>query len=83
MKSRYLVIPILVIALIGMVAAPPPAEAELVTLSAILVAAYASVIIANETINNETETDAAMNPSDSPTKQSASEGSRELSSAQP
>jgi heme O synthase-like polyprenyltransferase len=83
MKSRYLIIPILVIALIGMVAAPPPAEAELVTLSVILAAAFASAIIANEAINNETETDSAMNPGDSPTKQYESNGSRELSSTQP
>ena len=82
MKAKYLIIPILVIALIGLVAAPP-AEAELVTLSVILVAAYASVIIANEAMNNETETDSAMNPGDSPTKQYESDGSRELSSAQP
>ena len=82
MKAKYLIIPILVIALIGMVAAPP-AEAELVTLSVILVAAYASAIIANEAINNESETDSTMNSGDASTKQHASADSQEVPSIQP
>lgn len=82
MKAKYLIIPILVIALIGLVAAPP-AEAELVTLSVILVAAYASVIIANETMNNETETDSAKNSDDASTNQHATADSQEIPSVQP
>lgn len=56
MKAKHMIIPVLVVALIGMVAAPP-AQAELVTVTVILAVAFASAIIANETMNSEPESE--------------------------
>lgn len=54
MNTKNIIVFILIIAIMGSFTAPP-AKAELTTLSVILAAAYATVLITNETINSERE----------------------------
>jgi hypothetical protein len=63
MKAKFFIIPILVVALVTAIAAPA-AQAELVTLTVILAAAFASAIIASEVINSETDTETASKPNE-------------------
>ena len=58
MKIKFFVIPILVAALVGVVAAPP-VQAEFVTLSIILAAAFGTAVVANEAVRSEPETETA------------------------
>ncbi len=54
MEIKLFIIPILVAALVGVVAAPP-AHAEFVTLSIILAAAFGTAVVANEAVRSEPE----------------------------
>lgn len=65
MKTKYFIIPILVMALVSVMAAPP-VQAEFVTLSIILAAAFGTAVVANEAVRSdpEAETAAALDQSD-------------------
>jgi hypothetical protein len=64
MKAKYFIIPILIVAFVTVIAAPP-AHAELVTLTVILAAAFASAILVKEVIISEPDTKTASKPDDS------------------
>jgi len=70
MKTRMLVVPILILALVTVIAAPP-VHAELLTLSVILAVAFGSAIAVNETVNSNPDTDAASKPNKTATNQQA------------
>ncbi|MFO7687581.1 MAG: hypothetical protein R6V60_15970 [Desulfobacterales bacterium] len=62
MKTKLFVIPILVLALLtGIVT--PPVQAELLTLSIILAAAFSTAVVTTEVIKSETATETASKPS--------------------
>jgi hypothetical protein len=58
MKARYFIVPILIVTFVTAIVVPP-AHAELVTLTVILAAAFASAVLAKEVINSETDTETA------------------------
>ena len=58
MKAKYFIIPILIVTFVTAIVAPP-AHAELVTLTLILAAAFASAVVASEVINSGTDTETA------------------------
>jgi hypothetical protein len=59
MKAKYFIIPILIVTFVTAIVAPP-AHAELVTLTLVLAAAFASAVVASEVINTETDTETAL-----------------------
>ena len=67
MKAKYFIIPILIVAFVTAIAAPP-AHAELVTLTVILASAFASAILVKEVIISEPDTKTASKPDDSDSK---------------
>jgi hypothetical protein len=62
MKTKLLVIPILVLAILTGIATPP-VQAELLTLSIILAAAFTTAVVTTEVIKSETGTEIATKPS--------------------
>lgn len=69
MKSSF-IIPILIVAFVAVIAAPP-AQAELVTVTAILVAVFASSVVTAEVIKSEPDTEMATKPNDTGSMQQA------------
>lgn len=61
MKAKNLIVPILVVALLAAISAPA-AQAELVTLTVVLAAAFASAIVIDEVVNSDDETKTASKP---------------------
>ena len=61
MKTKFFVVPILVIALVTVLSAPP-AHAELVTLTVILAVAFASAVVAKNVVNSNQDKKAATKP---------------------
>ena len=64
MKTNLFVIPILVAALVTVIAAPP-VQAEFVTLSIILAAAFGTAVVANEAVRSEPDGETAATPDQS------------------
>lgn len=64
MKTKLFVIPILVLAILTGIAAPP-VQAELLTLSIVLAAVFSTAVVTTEVIKSETatETEIASKPS--------------------
>ncbi|MGA9535742.1 MAG: hypothetical protein WBR24_07520 [Desulfobacterales bacterium] len=60
-KAKYFIIPILVVAFVTAIAAPP-AHAELVTLTVILAVAFASAVVAKNVVNSNQDKETAQNP---------------------
>jgi phosphoglycerol transferase MdoB-like AlkP superfamily enzyme len=61
MKTKFFVVPILVIALFTVISAPP-AHAELVTLTVILAVAFASAVVAKNVVNSNQDKETASKP---------------------
>jgi hypothetical protein len=62
MRTNLFVVPILVMALLTVIVAPP-LQAELVTLSVILAAVFTTAVVTTEVIKSETGTETASKPS--------------------
>ena len=76
MKAKYFIIPILIVAF-GTAIAAPPAHAELVTLTIILAAAFASAVVVKEVVTSESDTKTASKSDDSDsTKQARVDSSK-------
>jgi hypothetical protein len=76
MKTKFIVVPILVMALFTAIAAPP-AHAELVTLTIILAAAFASAVVAKNVVNSNQDRGTASKPDDpDPDKQASTDYSK-------
>jgi len=76
MNAKHFFIPILIVAFVTAIAAPP-AHAELVTLTVILAAAFASAVVVKEVVISEPDTKTASKPDDSDSnKQSRTEYSK-------
>ena len=71
MNAKRLIIPILIVAFVTAIAAPP-AHAELVTLTVILAAAFASAVVVKEVVITEPDTKTASKPDDSDSNKQAS-----------
>ena len=71
MKAKHFIIPILIVAFVTAIAAPP-AHAELVTLTVILAAAFASAVVVKEVVISESDTKTASKPDDSDSNKQAS-----------
>jgi hypothetical protein len=71
MNAKYFTIPILVVAFVTAVAALP-AHAELVTLTVILAATFASAVVVKEIVTSEPDTKTASKPDDSDSNKQAS-----------
>ena len=71
MKAKHFIIPILIVALVTAIAAPP-AHAELVTLTVILAAAFVSAVVVKEVVISEPDTKPASKPDDSDSNKQAS-----------
>jgi hypothetical protein len=61
MKTKHFVIPILVMALLTVIAAPP-VQAELLTLSIVLAAVFTSAVVTTKVIKSETGNETASKP---------------------
>ena len=61
MKAKYFIIPILIVTFVTAIAAPP-AHAELVTLTVLLAATFASAVFAKEVVFSKTDTETASKP---------------------
>ena len=61
MKAKYFIIPILIVTFVTAIVAPP-AHAELVTLTVVLAAAFASAVFAKEVVFTQTDTETASIP---------------------
>ncbi len=61
MKTKFFVVPILVIALVTVLSAPP-AHAELVTLTVILAVAFASAVVAKNVVNSNQDKETVSKP---------------------
>ena len=64
MNAKHLIIPILIVAFVTAIAAPP-AHAELVTLTVILAVAFASAVVAKNVANSNQDKETASKPDDS------------------
>lgn len=71
MNTKFFVIPIVVVALFTAFAAPP-VHAELVTITVILVAAFASAVIAKNVVTSNNDKEMASKPDDSDSDKQAS-----------
>ena len=71
MKAKYFIIPILVVAFVTAIAAPP-AHAELVTLTVILAVAFASAVVAKNVVNSNQDKETASKPDDPDSSKQAS-----------
>ena len=71
MKTKFFVVPILVMALFTAFAAPP-AHAELVTLTVILAVAFASAVVAKNVVNSNQDKETASKPDDPGSSKQAS-----------
>lgn len=71
MKTKYFIIPILVVALVTFIAAPP-AHAELITLTIILAVAFASAVFAKNVVNSNQDKETASKPNESDSNKQAS-----------
>lgn len=71
MKTKFFVVPILVMALFTAIAAPP-VHAELVTLTVILAVAFASAVVAKNVVNSNQEKETASKPDDPDSNKQAS-----------
>jgi len=71
MNAKHFIIPILIVAFVTAIAAPP-AHAELVTLTVILAAAFASAVVVKEVLISEPDTKTASKPDDSDSNKQAS-----------
>jgi hypothetical protein len=71
MKTKFFVVPIMVMALITAVAAPP-AHAELVTLTVILAVAFASAVVAKNVVSANQDKETASKPDDPDSSKQAS-----------
>ena len=70
MKGKFFIIPILVVAFVTAIAAPPT-HAELVTLTVILAAAFASAVVVKEVVTSEPDTKTASKSDDSDSNKQA------------
>jgi hypothetical protein len=61
MKAKYFIILILIVTFVTAVVAPP-AHAELVTLTVVLAAAFASAVFAKEVVLSKPDTETASKP---------------------
>ena len=61
MKAKYFIIPILIVTFFTAIVAPP-AHAELVTLTVVLAAAFASAVFAKEVVFSKPDTETASKP---------------------
>jgi hypothetical protein len=82
MKGKYFIIPILIVAFVTAIAAPP-AHAELVTLTVILAAAFASAVVVKEVATSEPDTETTSKPDDSDSNKQARADYSKLESARP
>jgi hypothetical protein len=82
MKAKYLIIPFLVVAFVTAIATPQ-AHAELVTLTVILAAAFASAVVVKEVVISEPDTKTASKPDDSDSNKQASTDYSKLEPAHP
>lgn len=71
MKAKHFIMPILIVAFVTAVASPPT-HAELVTLTIILAAAFASAVVVKEVVISEPGTETASKPDDSDSNKQAS-----------
>ena len=71
MNAKHFIIPILIVAFITAIVAPP-AQAELVTLTVILAAAFASAVVVKEVVISEPDAKTASKPDDSISNKQAS-----------
>ena len=79
MKTKFFVVPILVIALVTVLSAPP-AHAELVTLTVILAVAFASAVVAKNVVNSNQDKETVSKP-DAP--DSSSQASTDYTKLEP
>ena len=82
MKAKYFIIPILIMVFVTAIAAPP-AHAELVTLTVILAAAFASAVVVKEVVTSEPDTNTASKSDDSDSNKQASVDYSKLEPARP
>ena len=61
MKAKYFIILILIVTFVTAIVAPP-AHAELVTLTVVLAAAFASAVLAKEVVFSKPDTETASKP---------------------
>jgi hypothetical protein len=61
MKAKYFIILILIVTFVTAIVAPP-AHAELVTLTVVLAAAFASAVFAKEVVFSKPDTETASKP---------------------
>ena len=71
MNAKHFIIPILIVAFVTAIAAPP-AHAELVTLTVILAATFASAVVVKEVVISEPDTKTASKPDNSDSNKQAS-----------
>ena len=71
MKAKFFIIPILIVAFVTAIAAPP-AHAELVTLTVILAAAFASAVVVKEVVISEPDNETASKPDEADSNKQAS-----------
>lgn len=70
MKAKYFIIPILIVTFVTAIVAPP-AHAELVTLTVVLAAAFASAVFAKEVVFSKPDTETASKPDKSDSNKQA------------
>jgi hypothetical protein len=71
MKTKFFVVPILVIALFTVITTPP-AHAELITLTVILAVAFASTVVAKNVVNTNQDKETVSKPDASDSSKQAS-----------
>jgi len=81
MKPSYYFIPILIMAFVVAIAAPP-AQAELVTITAILVAVFTSAVVTSEVIKSEPDAKMATGSDETGSIQQANSDLKNLEPAQ-
>lgn len=69
--EKYFVIPVLVMALVTAIIAPP-AQAELVAITVILVAAFSTAVVTAEVVKSGDDNEIASSPKDSDSMRQAS-----------
>jgi hypothetical protein len=82
MKAKFFIIPILIVAFVTAIAAPP-AHAELVTLTVILAAAFASAVVVKEAVISEPDNETASKPDEADSNKQASVDHSKFEPARP
>ena len=80
MKAKYFIIPILIVTFVTAIVAPP-AHAELVTLTVVLAAAFASAVFAKEVVFSKTDTETASKSDESDSSKKATADHSKLETA--